>query len=98
MADREETKRMIEVMQAWVDGAEIQLRLKINNGSWMDIDAPEWSWAGTNYRVKPVPRECWRNEYTTGLVDACYDTKHEAALGSNKDTCLGQVLFREVLE
>ena len=45
------TKEMIEVMQAYDMGEQIQL-LNID-GNWVDIDMPEWSWGLRDYRVKP---------------------------------------------
>ena len=44
------TKEMIEVMQAYDNGEKIEAD---NNGVWVDIDMPEWSWGLRDYRVKP---------------------------------------------
>ena len=45
------TKEMIEVMQAYDRGEQIQLLNRL--GIWVDIDMPEWSWGLRDYRVKP---------------------------------------------
>ena len=45
------TKEMIDVMQAYERGEQIQLLNR--RGIWVDIDMPEWSWARCDYRVKP---------------------------------------------
>ena len=45
------TKEMIEVMQAYDRGEQIQLLNRC--GIWVDIDMPEWSWGLRDYRVKP---------------------------------------------
>lgn len=45
------TKEMIEVMQAYERGEQIQLSNRC--GIWVDIDMPEWSWGLRDYRVKP---------------------------------------------
>ena len=45
------TKEMIEVMQAYERGEQIQL-LNID-GKWEDKDNPAWNWAKCDYRVKP---------------------------------------------
>ena len=45
------TKEMIEVMQAYEMGEQIQL-LNID-GNWEDKDNPAWNWAKCDYRVKP---------------------------------------------
>ena len=45
------TKEMIEVMQAYDRGEQVQL-LNID-GNWEDKDNPAWNWAKCDYRVKP---------------------------------------------
>ena len=45
------TKEMIEVMQAYERGEQVQL-LNID-GNWKDKDNPSWNWAKCDYRVKP---------------------------------------------
>ena len=45
------TKEMIEVMQAYDRGEQVQL-LNID-GNWEDKDNPTWNWAKCDYRVKP---------------------------------------------
>ena len=45
------TKEMIEVMQAYERGEQIQI-LDIN-GIWEDKEYPYWNWAQCDYRVKP---------------------------------------------
>ena len=44
------TKEMIEVMQAYDRGEQIQLLDRL--GNWVDIYIPEWSWGLRDYRVK----------------------------------------------
>lgn len=44
------TKEMIEVMQAYERGEQIEA---FYNGVWVDICIPEWSWGLRDYRVKP---------------------------------------------
>ena len=44
------TKEMIEVMQAYNRGEQIEA---VYNGVWVDIYIPEWSWGLRDYRVKP---------------------------------------------
>lgn len=62
---REETKERIAVMQAYVDGKQIQLQLP--DGKWGEIPNPHWC-NNANYRVKTEPKyrpfkdadECWQ--------------------------------------
>lgn len=61
----EETKERIAVMQAYVDGKQIQG--KCSDGKWADVPEPSWSING-NFRIKPEPKyrpfkdadECWQ--------------------------------------
>ena len=45
------TKEIIEVMQAYDRGEQVQL-LNID-GNWEDIKSPNWNWCKRDYRVKP---------------------------------------------
>ena len=61
----EETKERIAVMQAYVDGKQIQV--ESSDSKWADVPEPSWSING-NYRIKPEPKyrpfkdadECWQ--------------------------------------
>lgn len=61
----EETKERIAVMQAYVDGKQIQV--ESSDSKWADVPEPCWSING-NYRIKPEPKyrpfkdaeECWQ--------------------------------------
>ena len=48
------TKEMIEVMQAYEIGEQIEIMNKF--GEWIYIDKPIWNWAIFDYRVKPKPK------------------------------------------
>ena len=62
---REETVERIKVMQAFVDGKQIQY--KEDDGRWKDVKDPIWARAN-EYRIKPEPKyrpfknaeECWQ--------------------------------------
>jgi hypothetical protein len=43
-----------ELIKAWADGAQIQLRWKIDNANWEDCD-PAWTDL-CEYRIKPEPK------------------------------------------
>ena len=61
----EETKERIAVMQAYVDGKQIQGMC--SDGKWVDVPQPSWS-INDNFRIKPEPKyrpfkdadECWQ--------------------------------------
>ena len=48
------TKEMIEVMQAYDRGEQIQLSKK--DGNWICTKNPNWDWLNFDYRVKPKTR------------------------------------------
>jgi hypothetical protein len=51
---REETAEAIKVMQAYVDGADVEFT---RNGQGWDAAAnPAWDWAEFNFRIKPKPK------------------------------------------
>lgn len=65
----EETKERIAVMQAYVDGKQIQGMC--SDGKWVDVPEPSWS-INDNFRIKPKPKyrpfkdadECWQEMLT----------------------------------
>lgn len=69
--NREETKKAIEVMQAYVDGKEIEAW---ERGVFSDTSNPAWGWDVFDYRIKPEPLTLWVNEYKDNegkvIVDA----------------------------
>ena len=50
------TKEMIEVMQAFEDGKDIQFHDGAANSQWMDATKPGWYWPHYNYRIKKDPK------------------------------------------
>ena len=59
------TEDYIKVMQAYVEGKQIQYD---DDGMWIDIDDPDWDWHNCDYRIKPETNyrpfknaeECWQ--------------------------------------
>lgn len=49
------TQEMIEVMQAYEDGKEIEFKWK-GKDIWRGIEHPAWYWNGCDYRIKPEPK------------------------------------------
>jgi hypothetical protein len=56
--NKDETKKAIEVMQAYVDGADIEYQ-QHDTPLWTRLvsDRPAWNWNQGNFRIKPKPRE-----------------------------------------
>ena len=52
---KSEAKEFIEIMQAYVDGKEIEYRAK--NGEWFVIENPAWNFNEVEYRVRVKPKE-----------------------------------------
>ena len=48
----EQTKEAIRVMQAYVDGKEVEF--KWMSKDWNSTDKPEWNWSAYDYRIKPT--------------------------------------------
>lgn len=48
----EETKEAIRIMQAFVDGKEVDYQ--ISNGHWVTAMTPSWNWPYTQFRIKPT--------------------------------------------
>ena len=59
MATRAQTMTMIEVMQAYVEGKEVEYARWYTDDKRETTTNPPWNWEGYNYRVKPTPREWW---------------------------------------
>ena len=47
-----QTKEKIKIMQAFLDGKEVQL-MKYDRPEWALVRCPEWDWVNFNYRLKP---------------------------------------------
>ncbi len=64
---KDEARKAAEVMLAYADGKEVQVR---DQGGWGDCNSPSFNWDGysDNYRIKPEPHyrpfksadECWQ--------------------------------------
>jgi len=49
----EETKEAIRVMQAYVDGKEVQCR-HVGLETWATLNSTKWNWRDWAYRIKPT--------------------------------------------
>lgn len=65
--DRKETAERIKIMQAFVDGKQIEFKDSV--GRWCEAKNPLWNWdSGRKYRIKPESKyhpflnaeECWQ--------------------------------------
>jgi hypothetical protein len=95
----EETKKAIEVMQAFVDGKTVQCSEPEGEAGygWRAEKEPLWQWDNFRYRVKPEPKEIWVNEYSDGRKYS-YDCRDNAISGAGKTPSRKAVRYREVIE
>ena len=53
----EQTKEAIRVMQAFVDGKEVEVEVKLLNSScWIPAETPCWDWNSCIWRIKPTAK------------------------------------------
>lgn len=62
--DKQQTKEAIEIMQHWVDGGEVEVRLRTVEGGDMDgwvscTVETKWLWNNHEYRIKKEPLEIY---------------------------------------
>lgn len=53
---REQTIEAIKVMQAYVDGKEVEVQRLLAGSCWIPSGAPCWDWLNGNYRIKPTAK------------------------------------------
>lgn len=90
-------KQMIKVMQAYLDGEEVEF-FGYDNTWWpVDEDCP---WNGVyQYRIKPKPKDIWVNEYNQdGSVYAVYSSSEAAKGAAGVNVARKAVHYREVIE
>lgn len=75
--DIEETKKAIEVMQAYVDGKQIQATPLSAPLDWIDTSPQNmvWNWGICNYRIKREPREWYVGVDTDGNISSVNDRR-----------------------
>ncbi len=72
----EQTKEAIRVMQAYVDGKEVQCLAR--NKEWITTDQPAWNFQSYIYRIKPTPnlRSWTADEVPLGAWMRVKDSPH----------------------
>lgn len=74
-------KEKIEVMQAALDGADIEMvriTAPADEDEWNLTNNPVFDWNNFNYRIKPKPLEFWVNVYDSVVPYDSYETEKEA--------------------
>lgn len=91
----EETKKAIEVMQAFVDGKPCEWKFE-RRGPWDRVRRPTWNWCENDYRIKPEPKNIWVNEYKDCM--AVHESAEDANENAGNDAVRKAVHYREVIE
>lgn len=99
-------KEKIKVMQAALDGKEIEYRNypydERHTWSWSSFvgnGGLVWNWPNVDYRIKPEPIERWYNKFSGYPMSTTYDTKEQAEeAGKGFSDCICSVKLREVME
>lgn len=64
------TDEMIEVMQAYARGEQIQIA-NADKNEWGDIEDPSWNWVMYKYRIKPKKSKFKADEILVRLTHEC---------------------------
>ena len=72
------THEQIVVMQAFVDGKEVEVEMQGSGKVWILADRPRWDWYTFNYRIKVEPKEMWAVYSEEGVYCGDLQTKEEA--------------------
>lgn len=89
-------KEMIEVLQHFVDGGEVEYR--DDDGIWKHNIMPVWNFGTYEYRIKPKPLEGWTNVDDYGHSSGFLHMSHEGAIVSQCKTYHRTVHMREVVD
>ena len=62
---KQQAREAAAVMLAWADGKQVEYSLR-GHDNWEPNEAPCWSWAGCDYRIKPTLRPWTADEVPLG--------------------------------
>lgn len=87
-----------KVIQAAIEGKQIQCRQLAPNSEWLDCEAPVWNFHDYEYRVKSEPRRCWGIRYSDGSWNYADNINHYYLTTAKDDGATEVVEFVEVLK
>lgn len=89
-------KDYLPFVQALAEGKVIQIK---TGCGWQDLENVSFGDIPSEYRIKPEPREIWRNRTADGVEGSLFPTKESAiqAIGEFYEP-VKQVRYREVIE
>lgn len=95
-------KTKIEIMQAALDGEEIEHKMLIDDEDWVSTKTepnPDFNWQNLDYRIKTKPLEFWVNVFSTYPMKTYYLSKEEAELaGKRFSDYVKSIKVREVID
>jgi hypothetical protein len=99
-AQAAETQHRIDIIESHARGEPIQCRLKDGNGNWVDLAYTEspWNFGELEFRKKPEPAVCYRNQYSIGWTRNAYASEREARKHASPQAIRVGVKFVEVPE
>jgi hypothetical protein len=93
---RDETIAAIAVMQAFVDGKDIEARFR-RDDEWASCEWPTWRFDLGQFRIKPEPRVIYVNEYDSDLSATHHMSEPSARVNATSDRNHQVRKFIEVL-
>lgn len=84
--NREQAKKLLPIIQAWVNGKVIQYRHRSENQDWHDSndqavgysESIQFQWTTYEFRIKPETIEKWVICYKGGGISGGFDSKDAA--------------------
>lgn len=96
---KDETRYAIAVMQAYVDGKEIEFR-HLREGKFFELkdpSSPSWDFHTFEYRIKPSPKVIWVNEYPDDAIGV-HATQEKAKQSASSRAARIAVPYREITD
>jgi len=97
MTNRSYTQEKIKVMQAFIDGQDIEKRVIGDGNEFVSCVYPNWYFGAEEYRIEPVPRTRYFIEFKDGRLGASYEDKGHC-LGVAKNSGDRVLEFVEVMK
>lgn len=88
--NRERAKELLPIIQAFVDGKDIEVKGSV---TWMSIKSPNFG-INSEYRIKPEPFECWvvKSAIPNSWQHYGFDSQEDAEnFNSNKAIHMGEI-------
>jgi len=76
--NREDTREAAQVMMAYADGKEVEIRHRYRKEGWHIRGIPIWDWVNTEYRVKKRSGKVWLLIDPQGACSRVYKAEGDA--------------------